>query len=159
VAANDTDPDGDLDPASANTDCSACSEPANGTLVNNKDGTFGYMSSQDFKGLDGFVYEICDAGALCDTAAVSITVNPLRSTSYLPFVKVERKCGECWNWTYLDGITKTAKFISWIVYLQTATLLSADWRHAQCWSAPDDGLELITTSAQAYSVSRPSSPL
>jgi hypothetical protein len=81
VAANDTDPDGDLDPTSANSSCvngsSGCNGAANGTLVNNGDGTFYYTPDTSFSGTDSFVYEICDTGGLCDTAAVSITVNPL----------------------------------------------------------------------------------
>jgi hypothetical protein len=40
VAANDTDADGDLDPTSTNTVCGTCSDVANGTLVNNGNGTF-----------------------------------------------------------------------------------------------------------------------
>nr|NIM50710.1 hypothetical protein [Gemmatimonadales bacterium] len=77
VAANDSDPEGTLDPASANTACGTCSEPANGTLVNNGDGTFGYTPDPGFSGTDSFVYEICDTGLLCDTATVSISVNAI----------------------------------------------------------------------------------
>jgi hypothetical protein len=76
VAANDSDPEGNLDQASANTACGTCSEPGNGTLVNHGDGTFGYTPDPGFSGSDSFVYEICDTGSLCDTATVSISVNP-----------------------------------------------------------------------------------
>jgi len=76
VAANDSDPDGNLDPASANTACATCANPTNGTLVNNLDGTFDYTPNPSFSGNDSFVYEICDTGPLCDTASVNITVNP-----------------------------------------------------------------------------------
>jgi hypothetical protein len=76
VAADDTDPDGNLDPTSANTSCATCLEPANGALSNNTDGTFTYSPSTGFNGPDSFVYEICDLGGLCDTATVTITVNP-----------------------------------------------------------------------------------
>jgi hypothetical protein len=75
VAANDSDPNGNLDPASANTDCNpTCSETTNGTLVNNGDGTFTYTPDVSFVGEDNFVYEICDTDPQCDTAAVTITV-------------------------------------------------------------------------------------
>lgn len=76
VAANDSDVDGDLDPASANTNCTGCSTPASGILVNNGDGSFMYTPDPLFSGSDGFVYEICDTGApsLCDTATVAVTV-------------------------------------------------------------------------------------
>jgi hypothetical protein len=74
VATNDTDPDGDLDPASANTTCPTCATPTNGTLVNNGNGSFDYAPNLTFSGSDGFVYEICDSASLCDTATVSLTV-------------------------------------------------------------------------------------
>jgi hypothetical protein len=77
VAANDSDPDGDLNPASTNTTCAGCSNPASGSLVNYSDGTFDYTPNPDFNGSDGFVYEICDTGPLCTTASVSITVEPV----------------------------------------------------------------------------------
>jgi hypothetical protein len=77
VIANDSDPDGDLDPATANTACTGCADTVNGFLANNGDGTFNYTPNLDYNGPDSFVYEICDTGGLCDTAAVSITVNPL----------------------------------------------------------------------------------
>jgi hypothetical protein len=77
VAANDTDPEFNLDPASANTACAGCADPGNGTLFNNGDGSFDYMPNPDFNGPDSFVYEICDTGGACDTAAVNITVTPV----------------------------------------------------------------------------------
>jgi hypothetical protein len=77
VAANDTDADGDLDPTTANTSCNpTCSGPSNGTLVNNGNGTFTYTPDPGYQGGDSFVYEICDAGGLCATASVAITVSP-----------------------------------------------------------------------------------
>ncbi len=77
VAANDSDPNGNLDPNTTNTTCAACSETANGTLVNNGDGTFNYTPDLNYNGSDGFVYEICDARSVCDTAAVTISINPV----------------------------------------------------------------------------------
>jgi hypothetical protein len=75
VAANDSDPDGDLDPTSADTDCTSCAGPAHGSLVNQGDGTFDYAPDPDYSGTDSFVYQICDVGGLCDTATVSITIH------------------------------------------------------------------------------------
>jgi hypothetical protein len=77
VAANDTDPDGDLDPSTANSACAGCADPSNGNLTNNGDGTFTYTPNPGFSGADSFVYEICDTGGLCDTAAVNLTVSPV----------------------------------------------------------------------------------
>jgi sugar lactone lactonase YvrE len=82
VAANDSDPDGNLAPASANTACATCAVPTNGSLVNNLNGTFGYTPNQDFTGSDSFVYEICDTDPLCDTASVSITVFPALAANF-----------------------------------------------------------------------------
>ncbi|MCP5017464.1 MAG: tandem-95 repeat protein, partial [Ketobacter sp.] len=77
VASNDSDPDGNLDPTSANTACATCSASSNGSLINNNDGTFGYIPNPNFNGSDSFVYEICDTLGACDTASVSITIDPV----------------------------------------------------------------------------------
>jgi hypothetical protein len=80
VVANDTDPDGNLDPTTTNTTCltgtPVCSTPTNGALLNNGDGTFTYTPNSLFAGTDSFVYEVCDTGlpVFCDTATVNITV-------------------------------------------------------------------------------------
>jgi VCBS repeat-containing protein len=77
VAANDTDPDGNLDPASANTGCATCTDPSNGSLVSSGDGTFDYTPNPDYNGSDSLVYQICDSGGLCDTATVHLTITPV----------------------------------------------------------------------------------
>ncbi len=77
VAANDTDPDGNLAPNTATTNCSACSTPSHGTLTNNGNGSFTYQPAANYNGSDSFVYRICDSVGLCDTATVNITVNPV----------------------------------------------------------------------------------
>jgi hypothetical protein len=79
VAANDTDPDGDLDLASANTTCAMCAIPINGALVNNGGGSFSYTPDLHFHGTDSFVYEICDTQDACDTATVDLTITALAS--------------------------------------------------------------------------------
>jgi hypothetical protein len=79
VAANDSDPDGNLNKPSTNATCAngstGCFEPANGTLDNNGDGTFDYTPNLNFFGFDIFVYEICDTQGACDTATVTINVS------------------------------------------------------------------------------------
>ncbi len=74
VVANDTDPNGNLDPASANTSCGTCADPAHGSLLNRGNGSFSYIPYPGFTGPDSFVYEICDTEPLCDTATADITV-------------------------------------------------------------------------------------
>ena len=70
VLVNDYDLDGDPISVTSNTD------PSNGTLVINPDGTYTYTPNPGFEGEDSFEYTICDNGspALCDTAVVTIYV-------------------------------------------------------------------------------------
>ena len=73
VTANDTDPDGDLDPSTTQV----LTSPTSGSLVNNGDGTFDYTPDADFSGTDTFIYQVCDLLANCDAAVVTITVDPV----------------------------------------------------------------------------------
>jgi hypothetical protein len=70
VAANDSDVDGDLDPASV----SVTVVPAHGSAVANGDGTVTYTPDADYHGPDAYSYEICDLESLCTTATVSVVV-------------------------------------------------------------------------------------
>ena len=77
VAANDSDPDGDLDPTLTNTSCIACAEPNNGDLLNNGNGSFIYTPNANYNGDDSFIYQMCDTSGMCGTAMVTITVTPV----------------------------------------------------------------------------------
>ena len=70
VLPNDFDPDGDPIVVTGNTD------PANGAVTVNPDGTYTYTPDPGFTGEDTFEYTICDnqTPALCDTATVTIQV-------------------------------------------------------------------------------------
>jgi hypothetical protein len=68
VLANDSDPDGD------SLSVSNLSNPSNGSVANNGDGTVTYTPDSGFAGSDSFTYDACDPGGLCDQATVSITV-------------------------------------------------------------------------------------
>ncbi len=70
VLPNDYDPDGDPIVVTGNTD------PANGSVTVNPDGTYTYTPDPGFTGEDTFEYTICDNAtpALCDTATVTIQV-------------------------------------------------------------------------------------
>jgi hypothetical protein len=70
VLANDTDADGDALTAGMPT------EPANGTLVLNADGSFTYTPDAGFSGNDTFTYMAHDPDGGMDTATVTITVRP-----------------------------------------------------------------------------------
>ncbi|MCF6279166.1 MAG: Ig-like domain-containing protein [Flavobacteriaceae bacterium] len=71
---NDFDPDGDT--ITVNT--TPITNPTNGSVVINPDGTYTYTPDPGFEGEDSFVYEICDDGTPqeCTEATVTITVLP-----------------------------------------------------------------------------------
>lgn len=73
VLANDSDLDGNLDPATLRL----VGAPPNGTVTLNPDNTFAYQPNPNFFGIDTFTYEVCDSATprLCDTATVAVTVN------------------------------------------------------------------------------------
>ena len=70
---NDSDLDGDT--LSVNT--TPVSEPANGTLVLNANGTFTYTPNANFNGTDSFVYQVTDGNGGSAQATVNITVNSI----------------------------------------------------------------------------------
>jgi hypothetical protein len=76
VLANDTDPDGDLDPASL----TVVTPPTNGTATVHPDHTIAYTAVQP--GIDTFTYRVCDLQGLCATAPVTVSV--LNSTDTGP---------------------------------------------------------------------------
>jgi gliding motility-associated-like protein len=77
VLNNDSDPDGAINP----TTVFVITNPSNGTVVVNPDGTVTYTPNANFNGNDSFVYRVCDNGVpspvLCDTATVFINLNPV----------------------------------------------------------------------------------
>ncbi|MGF1523392.1 MAG: Ig-like domain-containing protein, partial [Leptolyngbyaceae cyanobacterium] len=74
VAANDTDPDGDVLTFALEAGA------ANGAVDLNADGTFTYTPDADFFGTDSFTYTVSD-GELTDTATVNIEVNDVVDTN------------------------------------------------------------------------------
>jgi hypothetical protein len=68
VLANDSDSDGD------SLSVSNLSNPSNGSVSNNGNGTVTYTPDGGFAGSDSFTYDACDPGGLCDQATVSVTV-------------------------------------------------------------------------------------
>ncbi|MEK7184494.1 MAG: Ig-like domain-containing protein [Patescibacteria group bacterium] len=69
VLANDSDPDGNLDP----TTVRITQNPSNGSATVSS-GSIVYTPNTGFAGIDTLTYEVCDTTALCDTAIVTITV-------------------------------------------------------------------------------------
>ena len=71
VLENDSDPDGDSLAASL------VSGASSGTLTIGADGSLEYTPDSDFNGTDGFVYASADPSGAADTAAVTLTVEPV----------------------------------------------------------------------------------
>ncbi|MEP0870270.1 tandem-95 repeat protein, partial [Trichocoleus desertorum AS-A10] len=71
VLANDSDVDRDPLSVSSNTD------PTNGTVVNNGDGTFSYTPTTNFSGTDSFTYVVDDLQGGTAEATVLLTVTPV----------------------------------------------------------------------------------
>ncbi len=71
VLSNDSDVDGDV------LTLDSVTQPASGSVVIEADGTVTYTPNPDFNGTDTFTYTVCDPDGLCDTATVTITVNPI----------------------------------------------------------------------------------
>jgi Bacterial Ig domain len=71
VIANDTDPDGLINPATV----TVVSPPTNGTAVAHQDGTVTYTSNAGFVGTNTFTYTVQDfIGAVSNAATVTISV-------------------------------------------------------------------------------------
>ena len=71
VLANDSDPDGSLDPSTVEVE----SGPSNGTTTVNNDGTITYGPNDGFTGTDSYTYSVADDAGVADTAEVTIQVN------------------------------------------------------------------------------------
>jgi large repetitive protein len=79
VLTNDSDSDGTLNPATV----TVTQNPAHGTAtVNTTTGEITYTPTTNYNGLDTLIYRVCDNGspALCDTALVVFTINPVNDT-------------------------------------------------------------------------------
>ncbi len=68
---NDTDPEGDP------LEIISFTQPSNGTVTENPDGTLTYTPDPDYTGPDSFTYTIDDGNGGTDTATVNITVDPV----------------------------------------------------------------------------------
>jgi hypothetical protein len=139
VAANDTDPDGNLDPSSASVTAAA----SNGVVTHNGNGTFDYTPDPDYCGSDSFVYEICDTDGLCDTATVHLTItlsmalSPGWNLVSWPLVLLSESltdtlaaCSACdETWAY-DAWHESEPWVQWPDDLGVADETMGLWLHA-----------------------------
>ena len=76
----DSDPDGTIIPSTVN----ATSQPQNGNLVNNLDGTFDYTPNPNFNGSDSFTYTVRDdSGTTSNAATVIVNVSAVNDSPQL----------------------------------------------------------------------------
>ncbi len=71
VLANDSDPDGNLDPATVEV----TQNPGHGTVTFNSAHRAVYTPAAGYVGTDTFKYKVCDTAGLCDDATVTVTIN------------------------------------------------------------------------------------
>ena len=69
--------DNDYDPEGEELEAYLASEPSNGDLILNLDGSFTYNPNENFYGLDSFTYKAYDGYSSSNIATVNITVNPI----------------------------------------------------------------------------------
>ena len=72
VAENDSDPDN----TAAQLTYTKLTNPTNGTVVQNANGSYTYTPNTDYVGSDSYTYKVCDPSGACDTATVVIAILP-----------------------------------------------------------------------------------
>jgi CSLREA domain-containing protein len=93
ILSNDSDPDGDSLSASVNT------QPSNGMLNLNSNGSFTYTPKPNFNGSDEFTYTASDGTDNSNVATATITVDPVNDA---PAVALSG--GECPSYTSAQGM-------------------------------------------------------
>jgi hypothetical protein len=88
VVTNDTDPD------SNTLTITNLSIPANGSVVNNGNGTITYTPTLDFSGLDSFTYTVSDSNGGTDVATVNVNVTAVNDTPTLDSIPNPAPIGE-----------------------------------------------------------------
>jgi len=75
MRTNDRDPRG----SALTYNTTPLTAPTAGAVTVNTNGTFTYTPNNNYTGADSFRYQVCNAGALCDSAWVHIWVMPVRT--------------------------------------------------------------------------------
>ncbi len=151
---NDSDPDGD----GLTVTTTPVTEPVNGALVLNADGTFSYTHDRTMTTSDSFEYEICDdsVDVACATATVNVVIraNVPPAVATVAITPVDPREGNVLTCTLgdvldVDGDNVTVTY-SWTVNSQpvggavAATLGDTNWVKGDvvaCTVLPNDGKE------------------
>ncbi|MDJ0575006.1 MAG: cadherin-like domain-containing protein [Xenococcaceae cyanobacterium MO_234.B1] len=88
VLGNDSDPDNHT------LTIGSFTQPSNGTVTNNNDGTFTYTPNQDYIGQDTFTYTISDGNGGTGTAMATVTVEELA-----PLITTLAPSNSCLDWS------------------------------------------------------------
>jgi hypothetical protein len=119
VIANDTDPDGTVNPGSI----VIVTPPANGTAVVNLNGTVRYTPAAGFTGTNQFTYNVKDnLGAVSNNTTVTVTVNAAAAETLTVTRSQFTLAGTQWR---IDGTT-TARVAGETIKIFNSALVPAD---------------------------------
>ena len=83
LLVNDTDAEGNL------LTITSFTQPANGTVVNNGDGTWTYTPDSTFNGVDSITYTVDDGNGGTATATLNLMINPVIDTTSNPLLEIQ----------------------------------------------------------------------
>ena len=83
LLVNDTDAEGNL------LTITSFTQPANGTVVNNGDGTWTYTPDSTFNGVDSITYTIDDGNGGTATATLNLIINPVIDTTSNTLIEIQ----------------------------------------------------------------------
>ena len=150
VLANDIDIDSGI------LSVDSFTQPANGTVVDNGDGTFTYTPNADFNGLDSFTYIASDGLATSNAATVTITVSAVNDAPVVGDIP-DQTIDEDGSFAaislddYVTDVETVDAAMTWSYGGNSALSVSIDpTTHIATISAPADwnGFETITFTAK-----------
>jgi hypothetical protein len=99
VATNDSDPDD----TPAELTYTKLTDPTNGSVTFNSNGTYTYTPDTNFVGNDSYTYQVCDPNSACDVATVQIAILNMRKITLSPKVWLQ---GSLFDVTAANGIMR-----------------------------------------------------
>lgn len=93
----------DIDPQGEGLDVSVASDPSNGTLDLDTDGSFSYTPDSGFSGKDTFTYEATNNEDSCETVEAEVTINVSGQNSPAASCRADRSSGSAPLEVTFDG--------------------------------------------------------